>query len=299
MAGEPEAIAPEVEAPAAPIEPEADESVNLDDLAPAEQETEETNGEAEPQASSEEDDLEEFEWNGKPIKGPKGLKDGVLMHADYTRKTQAASARDKELDAREARIAEQAKVSEEEIGLRAQLYAKSQDIEQYRKVDWDAWVQQDPIAAQQGHIRWQQLEREAGEVTQQLQQRATERSSAAQQERAKRLNETLEYARKEIKGWSPDLDTKIGEFARTELGVADEALQAAMNPQMYRALHLAYLGHQTLTKAVAPKIPTKPPTPLTVVAAKANPPAQTNLETADMEHYVALRKKGIGNSRRG
>ena len=292
MAGEPEAITPEVEAPAAPIEPVEEPQKIEDEPGPVADETE-----AETPETPEEDDFEEFDWGDKKVRGPKGLKDGVLMHADYTRKTQETSARQKELDAREARIAEQAKVGEEEIGLRAQLYSKSQDIEQYRKVDWDAWVQQDPIAAQQGHIRWQKLEREAGDLYQNLKQRNDERSSAAQRDRAKRLSETLDYARKEIKGWTPELDTKIGDFARAQ-GIDSEALQAAMNPQVYSILHKAYIGEQALNQAVAPKIPVKPPTPLTVVAAKANPPATTDLAKMDMEQYVAARKKGVGGGQR-
>ena len=84
MGGEQESIAEvEPEAPAIEPEMEADEPVNLDD--PGEPEVED-------ELQPEDDDSEEIDWNGKKFKGPKGLKDGLMMQADYTRKTQEVAS---------------------------------------------------------------------------------------------------------------------------------------------------------------------------------------------------------------
>ena len=78
MADEQESIA-EVEAET-PIETEVEteQPVSLDDQPETEavEEEAETTEEAAP---VEDDDEEEFDWNGKKVKGPKGLKDGLMM----------------------------------------------------------------------------------------------------------------------------------------------------------------------------------------------------------------------------
>ena len=143
MADEPESIA-EVEAPA-PIETvvETEDTISL-----------ETEMEIEGQEGSElvepVDDDEEVEWNGKKFKAPKGLKEGVLMHADYTRKTQEVAATRKELEDRAERITQQAKASEEEISARAELHAVSQELDRYKDFGWaeyQALRLNDPLGA--------------------------------------------------------------------------------------------------------------------------------------------------------
>ncbi|MCR4341688.1 MAG: hypothetical protein NUW01_17570 [Gemmatimonadaceae bacterium] len=277
-------------APPTPAEP-ADEPRKIeDDLTGATEAPDEGTEAAEP--AELEDDFEEFDWNGKKVKGPKGLKDGVLMHGDYTKKTQEVSEVRKELAAERQRIAEQATASEEELKLRAQHISKTDELEAYKKVDWDAWVQQDPIAAQQGFMRQQTLQSAVNDLAGQLQQRQQQRASEAKQEFAKRMEETQAFVRKNIKGWTPETDKQVIEFA-VEQGIELNALQTAMNPTIYKILHLARLGSQVLNTPAATKPPQTPPQPLEVVRGKSNPPAQVSLADADMDRYVAIRKKQI------
>ena len=106
MDGEQEAIAEvEQEAPAIETEMEADEPVNLDET--GDEPEVEDNAENAETEESDEDDLEEFEWNGRKVKGPKGLKEGLMMQADYTRKTQEVANTRKELEARAQRLEQQ------------------------------------------------------------------------------------------------------------------------------------------------------------------------------------------------
>ncbi|MDP3940663.1 MAG: hypothetical protein Q8R92_21330 [Deltaproteobacteria bacterium] len=235
------------------------------------------------------DEFEEFDWEGKTVKGPKGLKEGVLRQADYTKKTQEVAGVRKELDAERQRIAEQSTASEDDLKLRATHMAKTEELEQYRKIDWDAWVIQDATAAQQAHIRRMNLVEELNGLNQQITQRTQQRASETQRETAKRMEETQEFARKNIKGWTPETDKQVVAFA-VEQGIELSALQSAMNPTIYTILHLARLGSQVLAKPAAPK-PATVAAPLETVAARANPPARVNLEDADMEQYVAIRKK--------
>lgn len=281
MDGENEAIA-EVEAET-PIETEADEQpVNLE--AAGEEEA------AEPEAQPD-DDFEEFDWNGKPIRAPKGLKDSVLMHADYTRKTQEVSSQRKELEQREQRLQQQAKATEEEIELHGKLYSAKTQLDQYAKVDWEQWEREDPMEAMAGWRRYQQLQQDAQKTYGELSTKQQARTEQAQQDTAKRLTETREFAEKNIPGWSPDVDAKVTEFAVKVGGFDVDTLKAAYNPQIYQMLHLAWLGHQTMQKAKAPAPKPAQPVPLQVVAAKASPPARKTLADMNMDEYAAYRAK--------
>lgn len=262
--------------------------------------------EANPPAEGEEqqpepDDSEEFEWQGKQVRGPKGLKDGVLMHADYTRKTQEVAERRKELETREQAIIQQSKAHEEQAELYGKLYSYKTQLEPYAKLtqaDWDQWSTDDPIAANDGWRRYQQLQQDAQKAYWEVNQRQQERTKQEQQATAKRLTETREFAEKNIPGWSPEVDAKVTEFAVKEMGFDVDTLKAAYNPPVYRTLYLAWLGHQTMQKANAPVAKAPPPKPLEVVAAKAAPPARKDLKSMSMEEYMAFRDKQDAARRR-
>ncbi|PAP93997.1 hypothetical protein [Mesorhizobium wenxiniae] len=286
MDGEQESIALEAEAPIEPVEP--NEPENLEAAEPVEP------GEVEDEEAREpnpEEELEEFDWDGKKIKGPKGLKDGVLRQADYTRKTQAVAEKERALEARAAQIEQASKVGEEEMNARAALISIDSDLKSYENVDWDAWETQDLFAAQAGFRKFQQLKAARGEVAGYLGERQKARTEQTQQETAKRLQETRRYAETQIKGWSEEVDKKVTDFATKELGFDWNTLKGAYTPAVYRALHLAWLGHQAINtkpNAPAPKLSVEP---LKVVAAKANPPARKNLAEMSMEEYVAHAKR--------
>lgn len=286
MDGEQEAITPASEAPEAPIAAPEPQKIE-DNLSP----------EVDEAPPVELDEFEEFDWEGKKVKGPKGLKEGVLRQADYTKKTQELSQTRKELDAERQRIAEQAKASEEEMKLRAKEISISEELEHYSKVDWAAWIEQDPIAANKAYFRQSQLKDTLNGVKQQISESTQKRTSEAQREFAKRMEETQEYARKNIKGWTPDTDRQVVEFAK-EQGIDLGFLQSVMNPTVYRMLHLARLGHHALTTPAAPKpAPQSNVVPLETVAAKGNPPARLSPEDMTMEQYAAWRAKGGGTRR--
>lgn len=288
MDGEQESIAPlEAEAPITQaIEPDQPTDDNIDPNAEPETPVEQ----ADP-----EDDLEEFDWEGKKIKGPKGLKDGLLRQADYTRKTQEVAETRKQLEERAQHIEQQAKASDEEMNARAALISIDSDLKSYENVDWDAWEAQDLFAAQAGFRKFQQLQAARGQVDKYLGERQKARTETTQQETAKRLQETRQFAETKIKGWTLEVDAKITDFATKELGFDWNTLKAAYTPAVYKALHLAWLGHQAINTKTAPTTAKPPVTePLKVVAAKANPPAKKSLSEMSMEEYAASRRAGRG-----
>lgn len=282
MAGENEPVA-EAEAP---IEQEVAE--------PQDEALEPIEGEEGEQPAPEED-LEEFDWNGQKIKGPKGLKDGVLMHADYTRKTQATAEKERALEARAAQIEQASKAGEEEMNARAAMISIDTDLKSYENVDWDAWEAQDLFAAQAGFRKFQQLQAARGQVAGYLGERQKARTEQTQQDTAKRLQETRQYAETQIKGWTPELDSKITDFATKELGYDWDTLKGAYNPKVYRTLYLAHIGHAALQKqSVAPKSPTAPATqPLTKITARANPPPVGLDDRLSMDEWTKRRNAQV------
>jgi Asp-tRNA(Asn)/Glu-tRNA(Gln) amidotransferase A subunit family amidase len=238
MDGEQESIAQEAEAPIEGVEPEEEA------LEPIEGE----------ELAQPEEDLEEFDWNGKKIMGPKGLKDGVLMQADYTRKTQEVAETKKQLEARAAQIEQQFKASDEEMNARAAMISIESDLKSYENVDWDKWEAEDLFAAQAGYRKYQQLKDARGQVAGYLGERQKARTEQTQLETTKRLQETRQFAETQIKGWTPELDSKITDFATKELGFDWNTLKSAYNPIRLPALYLAHIGHAALQKqTTAPK----------------------------------------------
>jgi hypothetical protein len=238
------------------------------------------------------DDDEEVEWNGKKFRAPKGVKESMLQHADYTKKTQATSAREKELDARESRITA---APEEELKVRAQLFNVDSQLEQYGKLtqaDWDAYYAQDYVETDKAWRHYQLLKEQKGTLSSELQSKQAERSQKAQSNLESRVEETIKFAEANIKGYTPELTNKIMSFAKSE-GLDDKTLKDNWSPTLYKLLHRAMIGEQVLKQQATPKPKAPPPAPLETVRPGNNPaPSRSIKELADkddLSEYVARR----------
>lgn len=242
-----------------------------------------------------EDDGEDFEWEGQQLRGPKGIKDSILRHSDYTKKTQEIAAQRKELESRETEINQRRQVSDEELDARAALKTVNSEIERFKDYDYQAYqqhYQQDPMAAAQAWAYKQDLMARKGDVEAAIGKAQQTRTEEAQRDFAKRLQETTDFAAKNIPGWSDDHAGKLVEFA-TGNGASMEFLRTNMSPALMQMIHWAHIGKQTLSTP-APKPATVPATPLKIVAAKSAPTNRTDLASMSMDEYVAARKRGVG-----
>jgi hypothetical protein len=238
----------------------------------------------------EQEELEEFEWDGKPIKGPKGLKDGILRQADYTRKTQEVAEKARALESREAEINQQHEAAEAELDARAGLKHIRSEIERFKDYDYAAYqqhAQQDPLGAQQAWAYKQDLLSQQAQFEGTITKTQQERTAKAQQETAKRWQETRAYAQKSIPGWSNDLANKVLGFAEAE-GVPKTFLERNMSPVLIRLMHRAYIGEQTLSRP-AQKAPAPTPEPLKIVAAKGVTSTTTPSDKDSPEDWVRKR----------
>ena len=291
MDGEQEAIAEvEQEIPASEPEMEADEPINIDETG----DEPEVEGEDQPEP---EDDFEEFDWNGKKVKAPKGLKDGLMMQADYTRKTQEVANTRKELEERAARLDQQFAASEEYLDARADLRMVAKELERFEGFDWSAYQQArmtDPLQADEAWNYAQHLRAQKAQLEGVVQQHESSRTAAVQQEIAKRMQETHEHVKANLKGWTPDTDKQVIDFALSK-GVTREQMQNLMNPLVYEMLYLARIGHEALSKpAPNPKKQAAPTQPSKAVGGRSTPAASKSLSEMSMEEYAAARQAGRG-----
>jgi hypothetical protein len=279
--------APPVE-PTIPVEDETPETEVPQDLdSPEEGEVEEVD------PPLEED--EEVEFNGKKFRAPKGLKDSLLMRADYTKKTQEVSEKDKAADRRLAAIEA---APEEELRARARLANIDESLEYYQQfsdAQWEAAREEDYVGTEKAWRQYQKLQVDKTALTAEMTTKQTERSQAAERDLANRVEETNTFAAKNIKGYTPELTGKLVQFADAE-GVDEVTLKKLWSPTFYKILHKAMIGEQSLKQQAVRKPAPTPPAPLTIVKPTTPPTTRTSLrELADsdnMEAYVAARKAG-------
>lgn len=279
---------PAIEPQTPNIEPK-DEPIDLD--APREEIALEAPTEEDLQADQNGDqpagpEFVEVEINGKKYAVPPDLKDGYMMQADYTKKTQEVAEMRKSAEARAAEAETAYSVSQEVLEARVHLMNFDARLKQFENVNWQEMEAQDPVGAMSAWREFQQLREARSNLGTKLDQHQRQVSEKAEQETASRLRETREFAEKNIAGWTPELDVKIANFAGAELGFAPDALRGALTPQIYKTLHLAMLGHQLLTKTQTTPKPQAQIQPLRTVSAHSSPTTTKDPAEMSMDEYA-------------
>ena len=261
----------------------ADEPVNLD--APAIESEQ-------PEQQEPEDDLDELDFGFEKYRVPKKLKAGVeALRADATHKTEAASRTKKEAEAllEQAKAARQA--SDEEMATRVQLHHIDSELKRLEGYGWNEYLaaaQSDPLGAREAWDYKVHLEGEKAKAERAIGELHSKRTTEAQQDTAKRLEATLDFARK-IPGMTQETHEQVLKLA-VYRGVPKYRLAEVMDPVVYGILHDAWLGQQVKAAKAAPKPAAAPVTaPLQVV--RGNAPATKPVEAInDMHEYAARRK---------
>lgn len=245
----------------------------------------------------------EIEWDdGNKYSIPKALEAGILKNKDYTTKTQETAAIRKQLESREVEITQRLKATDEELELRSQARFIESEIDRFKDFGWPQYqeaLRVDPLAAQEAWAYAQSLREQKAGITEQLNQANSKRSEAAQQDLAKRFQDTLAAAPKIIPGWSPETANKtldeLLSYATSE-GIPEQVLKDNWGPQLLKLLHRARIGESLLTKqATAPRpAQTVVPQPLKTVGGNSTPTTRGDLASLDMEAYIAARRKGVG-----
>lgn len=251
-------------------------------------------GQPEGQATAPEDDTDEVEKDGQKYRVPKALKNEFLMHSDYTRKTQAIADERKQLEQERGALRN---INDAMLNARAEVISIDKTLAQYQQVDWQALSAQDPAKAQQLWFDYSQLKDRRQQAVETYGQADQQRNLLAQQELAKRAEETKLTIQRDIKDWSPDLQNKLVDFAKS-LGYQDQQIQLALaaDASSVKLLHMAYQFTQMLKKAATPPATAKPdPKPVQKVAGVA----KATKDPSDMsdKEFAEWRRRQIAQRR--
>lgn len=193
------------------------------------------------------DDLEDLDWEGKSVKVPKGIKDAVLRHDDYTRKTQAVAERSRAVEAREQSVQQAAERQQAFVQDIAQLGALNARLAPFQQVqDWPTYLRSGGAEAQAHYAEYLALVHQRDQFAQNLGQRVqqqTRQDLHAQQQAV--AAGRVELA-KHIKGYGPETLSNMEAFAAPFGFSPEEIRDSEADPRSLRILHLAMVGQRVL-----------------------------------------------------
>ena len=298
MDGEQETIvAVDPDTPVIEAEVENDEPVNLDAEADAEAD-DDGEGVDDDGSQADEDPLDELDFNYKKYSVPKSLKESVeQLRAAYTKRAQEDAVARKDLDERSQRLDQQFQASEEYLDARADLRVVTKELERFKEYDWTQYQYHrlsDPVSADEAWNYAQHLRNQKGQLEASIQQHEGKRSAEATREIANRMQQTHEHVKANLKGWTPDTDKQVIDFAMSK-GITQDELRNTMDPRIYEMIYLARIGSQVLNKpAPKPAPAAKPTEPLRVVNGRSTPAGRKSLGEMSMDEYAEARKAGRG-----
>ena len=186
-------------------------------------------------------ELHEIEHEGQTYQIPAALKGAFLMQGDYTRKTQELAEHRRGLDAERKAFDHHAETAHAKIGDRAQLHLLEQQLAGLKEVDWEAFAQQDPEQAQGLWAQYQQLSELHDRYAWKMAHHEHTGRLDAEREAAARLTKTGQVLSQKIEGWSPEIASKLVEYAGA-FGVTLDELREIADPRLWLILHRAHQG---------------------------------------------------------
>lgn len=184
-----------------------------------------------------EDDGELVEIEGKSYRVPKELKDMVLMHKDYTQKTQAVAEQRRAVEER-AHALEQ---REQALGASFEKAVEFREVQnklaQFEALDWNALVDADPVQAQKLTIAYQQLQREAQAKFAELQQSQVQVQQLTEHQRQQMLAEAEQDLRARLPDFGPQTAEQIRKTAQEHYGLKAEELDGLVDARHVHILH--------------------------------------------------------------
>lgn len=245
-----------------------------------------------PEGGEQPDESEEIDYEGEKFKVPKKLKDAFLRQQDYTQKTQTVAEQRREVETRQAQLAQQAEAQQRHIAEYAEAYSLDSQLRQYAAIDWNALTDSDPVQAMKLDRQMRELQQRRDFVVSSVTQKQQQASEQMQRETAKRLAEGQAVLSREIKGWSPEVAKELVSFGK-EIGFKQEELDSFNDPRAVKLLHQAYQFSQLLKKQVTAKPPPAPQEkPITRITASKGTATKDPSNMSDKE-FASWRKRQI------
>lgn len=241
-------------------------------------------------------DLDDVEYEGKQYKVPKELRDALLRQADYTKKTQELAAGRKQIEQRQAELAQLAEIQTQTVQERAQLYAIESRLADFQRLDWDAYEAQ--VGSDVANRAWrdfQVLKEARADLTQAIS--VKERKIVEdQQKQAAQGRQQFVQGLKSIQGWDDETDAEITKVM-IKAGIAPEEIQALDDARLVPLFEVMAHGIKAM-KVQAEPAP-KPKTdfkPITKVSQPA-PAGKDPSRMSDAE-WIKWRDKQVSAKRR-
>lgn len=192
--------------------------------------------EQQPDPEEEEDDGELIEIEGKSYKVPKELKDMVLMHKDYTQKTQAVAEQRRAVEERAQALEQRERLLGDSFEKAVEFREVQNKLAQFEALDWNALVDVDPARAQKLTIAYQQLQREAQAKYAELQQSQSQVQQLTEHQRQQMLAEAEQELRARLPDFGPQVAEQIRQAAQ-EYGIKPEEIDNLVDARHVHILH--------------------------------------------------------------
>lgn len=202
--------------------------------------------------------------DGKKHRIPKALIPRLMKDADYTRKTQEHAElvrqAEQKLAQTQQQLALQTQAQQQHLQQRAQLAALDMELAKYQGVNWALAGQQDPGAAQQTWLAYQQLKEQRTGVATQLQAMESHYLAQAQQQAQASQRQAQEAVSHIVSQWTPDERAAVNEIGSKVYGVKQQHFEFfASNPGLLPILRDAVLYQQAKQRATSATKPAAAP----------------------------------------
>lgn len=276
--------------PAPSAEPELEELIDTEAVADGDQ------------AAGGEDELEDWEEEGKTYKVPKPLKPHLMRNKDYTQSKQQLAEQRKADEAARKEFAEEQKFHREHIAAIAEIKGMEKQLAAFRAITPEQWAQMDPTKASQLQVKFNLLKDQRETAIGELRQKEHQALEKQRTTFAKQFEDGQARIAKEIPGWSDDLAGKLTAYG-VERGLSVDELEGFIPKENGHAyvdmLRKSYLYDQLVAKqrakAKAGQPEAAPVVPVPKVATRRHTSSVTPQDSDSTEDWMRKERLRMRN----
>ena len=183
-------------------------------------------------------DEEEVEIDGEKLTLPKKVAAAVMRQQDYTKKTQEVAEKRRSVDDRAQYLDAREQLLNSTFQEAAELQSLQKQVEQFKSIDWNTLIADDPQQALKLNFAHQQLQQQLAEKQGKVQHLVANAEAARRQH----LEKQQELGRAELTrrlGKLSDEDRTQTLKQGVDLGYTDSELATIADPRVFHALYKA------------------------------------------------------------